>query len=158
LEDDGIDILEALEEVAQPTATQKGKRPSSSSKPNTSKTTKGTKTPNTDTVTLQMVEVPASTSTPNDNDTQVLSSFPSTVDLATSVSPSDPTTLIHASHHVLQSKLQAAAVARGSSSIHSPISVFIENTSINNLMEAMDDGSIMAKMHTFVEKVHFLLH
>lgn len=155
LEDDEIDTLEAPEEVAQPTATRKGKRPSSSLKPNPSK---ATKTPKKATITVQLVEAPASTSTPNDNDTQVLSSFPSTVDLATSVSPSDPTTLIHASHHVLQSKLQAAAVARGSSSLHSPISAFIENTSINNLMEAMDDGSIMSKMHTFVEKVHFLLH
>lgn len=153
LEDDEIDTLEAPEEVAQSMATRKGKRPSSSLKPIPSK---ATKTPKTAKVTVQMVE--PSATTPTDNDTQVLSSFPSTVDLATSVSPFDPTTLIHASHKVLQSKVQAATVARGSSSLHSPISVFIENTSINNLMEAMDDDSIMAKMHTFVEKVHFFLH
>ncbi|CAA9532243.1 MAG: hypothetical protein AVDCRST_MAG96-3643 [uncultured Segetibacter sp.] len=52
----------------------------------------------------------------------------------------------------------AATAVCSSSSLHSPVSVFIENTSINNLMEAMDDDSIMAKMHTFVEKVHFFLH
>lgn len=74
------------------------------------------------------------------------------------MSPSVPTTLIHAFHSVLQSTIHAATAVDGSSSLHSPVSVFIENTSINNLMEAMGDDSIMAKMHTFVEKVYFFLH
>lgn len=64
LEDDENDTLEAPEVVAQPAATRKGKRPSSSLKPIPSK---ATKTPKTATVTVPTVDAPAST--PHDNDT-----------------------------------------------------------------------------------------
>ena len=152
LEDDQIDILEAPKDVLQPMARPKGKTSSSSLKPVLSK---ATQIPNM-AMTVHIAE--GLSSSPNDNDIEVLSSFPSTLDLATSVSLLNASSLIQSSHTVLQSKVHAAALTRGSSALHSPISVFIENTSINNLMEAMGDDSIMAKMHAFVEKVLSFLH
>ncbi|CAA9532251.1 MAG: hypothetical protein AVDCRST_MAG96-3644 [uncultured Segetibacter sp.] len=64
LEDDDNDTLEAPEVVAQPAATCKRKKPSSSLKPIPSKATKTLKTATT---TIPTVEAP--TSTPQDNST-----------------------------------------------------------------------------------------